>query len=435
VWMWVVVLLWGECLVFWSWKHEQKYDAYTVAIVADPQLTDFHSYNQNPGVLLDLTEFYSDLYMRRAYRFGVLGFNPNSIMFLGDLFDGGRLMPNENVFMKSFERFQSIFGDVKSHMNGALPEFLFAAGNHDIGLGPYYSQVAADRFRSLFGKRTYDVERCSVPLVVVDSVALTHQEYYSRLDADKKKDVNDVYKLLDRVKGSKPLLFSHIPLYRRVKCDPSLPRSTPFRHWGRGVSYQNMLSEQVSMDLLQIKPEFIFSGDDHSACLVEHDSIPEYTTPTFSWLQGVSVPAFSIVSMRGCNDLGGPTIDVEVHSLPNQLRIYKLYACVLALTIVVLVLDNIRSQGHVFVRRPSASSLEEGRVERKMQVISSSYSARGLSRRGSVGGYHGLQAVDTSELEEEKVKPAGRFLKGLFRDVFVVSMLSLGFYITLLFLS
>ena len=38
-----------------------------IAIVTDPQLTDFYSYRQKPGLLLSLTEHFSDTYMRKAY--------------------------------------------------------------------------------------------------------------------------------------------------------------------------------------------------------------------------------------------------------------------------------------------------------------------------------------------------------------------------------
>lgn len=39
-----------------------------VALVADPQLTDFASYHGLDGWRLRITEFYSDLYMKRIFR-------------------------------------------------------------------------------------------------------------------------------------------------------------------------------------------------------------------------------------------------------------------------------------------------------------------------------------------------------------------------------
>lgn len=67
-----------------------------VAVIADPQLTDRTSYNQKPGsVALRLTQFYSDIYMRRAFRSSVLGKKPDQIIFLGDLLDGGPILEPE----------------------------------------------------------------------------------------------------------------------------------------------------------------------------------------------------------------------------------------------------------------------------------------------------------------------------------------------------
>lgn len=60
------------------------------------QLTDRTSYNQKPGSLaLRLTQFYSDIYMRRAFRSSVLGKKPDQIIFLGDLLDGGPILEPE----------------------------------------------------------------------------------------------------------------------------------------------------------------------------------------------------------------------------------------------------------------------------------------------------------------------------------------------------
>lgn len=60
-----------------------------MAVIADPQLTDAYSYHQS-GFALHLTQFYSDLYMQRAFAALQTSFQPNGILFLGDLMDGGR---------------------------------------------------------------------------------------------------------------------------------------------------------------------------------------------------------------------------------------------------------------------------------------------------------------------------------------------------------
>jgi hypothetical protein len=58
-------------------------------MIADPQLTDKNSYRQS-GLALYLTQFYSDLYMRWNYKWILARHKPESVIFLGDLMDGGR---------------------------------------------------------------------------------------------------------------------------------------------------------------------------------------------------------------------------------------------------------------------------------------------------------------------------------------------------------
>ena len=80
-----------------------------MAAVADPQLTDVYSYPfmASEGVLAKLTQWfvsflprrsflmrcrYSDIYMRRAFSAVQRHASPDLVSFLGDLFDGGRVV-------------------------------------------------------------------------------------------------------------------------------------------------------------------------------------------------------------------------------------------------------------------------------------------------------------------------------------------------------
>nr|POE48339.1 uncharacterized protein CFP56_73906 [Quercus suber] len=61
-----------------------------MVLVADPQLVDPHTYPGRPWPLSALTERYTDLYMGRNFRGLNAMLDPDSVVFLGDLFDGGR---------------------------------------------------------------------------------------------------------------------------------------------------------------------------------------------------------------------------------------------------------------------------------------------------------------------------------------------------------
>lgn len=59
-------------------------------MVADPQLVDPHTYPGRPWPLSSLTETYTDMYMARNFRLINQDLDPDSVVFIGDLFDGGR---------------------------------------------------------------------------------------------------------------------------------------------------------------------------------------------------------------------------------------------------------------------------------------------------------------------------------------------------------
>lgn len=45
--------------------------------------------------LLEIAQFYTDLFMRRVFLLSVLPFKPDVILFLGDYFDGGPILSDE----------------------------------------------------------------------------------------------------------------------------------------------------------------------------------------------------------------------------------------------------------------------------------------------------------------------------------------------------
>ena len=61
-----------------------------LVFIADPQLVDPHTYPGRPWPLSTLTERYTDAYMTRNFRLTNEKLDPDSVVFLGDLFDGGR---------------------------------------------------------------------------------------------------------------------------------------------------------------------------------------------------------------------------------------------------------------------------------------------------------------------------------------------------------
>ena len=134
--VWPFTLLVGEVWMFSRSmsscyiQHKEEPEAIRVLFIADPQLTDSMSYGYAPrgSLALYLVEFFSDLYMRKSFVRVVEHTQPYGVVFLGDLFDGGRVI-DEEEYEVEFERFNWIF-----HSDRDTPRVdLYIPGNHDIG--------------------------------------------------------------------------------------------------------------------------------------------------------------------------------------------------------------------------------------------------------------------------------------------------------------
>ncbi|KFA72297.1 hypothetical protein S40288_02456 [Stachybotrys chartarum IBT 40288] len=218
---WMTILLWGERWVFeakvgscdWDhWEHWPKgATPHHLVLLADPQLIDPHTYPGRPWPLSSLTVEITDAYLRRGYKAVQTQLRPDSVFFLGDLFDGGREWKTrkgdfvdpplgrsprakdeakllskwnrwygEGFWLKEYIRFGDIFFD-KWKLGGDAPgpwqrgKKLVASlpGNHDLGFGAQVQLPVRDRFSTYFG----DLNRVDVvgnhTIVSVDALSLS----------------------------------------------------------------------------------------------------------------------------------------------------------------------------------------------------------------------------------------------------------------------
>ncbi|EYE90688.1 putative manganese ion homeostasis (Fr) [Aspergillus ruber CBS 135680] len=200
---WVWTLWWGERTVFQEslegcgWGEWEKWPSHAtphhVAFVADPQLVDPHTYPGRPWPLSTLTVKFTDQYLRRSFSLIQRNFGPDSVLFLGDLFDGGRewatgttSSPDEryrkykdSFWKKEYSRFGRIFSDqfkegdalsrdpLGRRMIASLP------GNHDLGFGSGIQIPVRDRFQTFFGKGNRVDVLGNHTFVSVDTVSLS----------------------------------------------------------------------------------------------------------------------------------------------------------------------------------------------------------------------------------------------------------------------
>lgn len=142
-----------------------------LAFVADPQLVDPHTYPGRPWPLSSLTVSFTDKYLKRSYKTLQRRFDPDTVYFLGDLFDGGREWSTGGTFhhaeerwkkwgmgywLKEYERFARIFFTSKQIAGGAAERrnkqiIASLPGNHDLGFATGVQTVVRGRFQAFFG--------------------------------------------------------------------------------------------------------------------------------------------------------------------------------------------------------------------------------------------------------------------------------------------
>ncbi|KAF5027697.1 hypothetical protein F66182_181 [Fusarium sp. NRRL 66182] len=247
---WIAALLYGERWVFDSkvancdWDHWEKWPKYAkphhLVFVADPQIIDPHSYPGRPWPLNPLTVLITDNYLRRGYRAMQSRLRPDSLFFLGDLFDGGREWKTrqgkfvdpkwgrgrskeekkwvqtwhnkygDDFWLREYARFGDIFfehfndgGEVPGSWQRGRKLVASLPGNHDLGFGAQVQVPVRDRFSAFFG----DVNRVDVvgnhTIVSVDSVSLSADTSEWKNQHDLQPIFGPVNEFLDGVKTTK----------------------------------------------------------------------------------------------------------------------------------------------------------------------------------------------------------------------------------------
>ncbi|KAI1855553.1 hypothetical protein JX266_000418 [Neoarthrinium moseri] len=249
--LWMLVMLYGERWTFTSkvqscdWDHWEKWPAgatpHRLIFVADPQLIDPHSYPGRPWPLNPLTYTITDNYMRRSYRALQKELQPDTVMFLGDLFDGGREWSTahggfeepewmkgerpadeakyakqwskkygEDFWLQEYARFGGLFYD-NWRLGGLFPGrwqrgkkiIPSLPGNHDLGFGPGVKPMVRKRFSAYFGETNRVDVIGNHTFVSVDALSLSAGTHQKMERADLSEIYKPVHDFLGEVKGTK----------------------------------------------------------------------------------------------------------------------------------------------------------------------------------------------------------------------------------------
>lgn len=219
--VWVVTLLWGERWVFqsavkacqWeSWESWPKEATpHHLVFLADPQLIDPHSYPGRPWLLEKATIAHTDNYLKRSYISLQERLHPDTIFFLGDLFDGGREWKTahgntkdpswangqrpsgeqalletwgkrygEDFWLHEYDRFGRIFfkfwnlaGPNAGPWQRGRRIISTLPGNHDLGFGANIKIPIRNRFEVYFGEGNRVDVIGNHTFVSIDAVSLS----------------------------------------------------------------------------------------------------------------------------------------------------------------------------------------------------------------------------------------------------------------------
>jgi ethanolamine phosphate phosphodiesterase len=203
-------------------------------LIADPQLIDAHTYPGRPWPLSSLTILITDNYLRRSYNQLLDDLMPDTLLFLGDLFDGGREWESskdpvwshrpageqgfasvwkkkygQNYWMKEYARFSDIFlkpwvksADFSRPDQRGRKIIASLPGNHDLGFGSEIKVTVRNRFETYFGEPNRVDIIGNHTFVSVDTVSLSADTS----DEEGTADLRNIYKPTEHFLNDLPYL-------------------------------------------------------------------------------------------------------------------------------------------------------------------------------------------------------------------------------------
>ncbi|XP_048128561.1 uncharacterized protein C630.12 isoform X5 [Rhodamnia argentea] len=363
---WAISLLYGEMLAYWvpslgscSWPHLNSPSTSTmgnvgdqnsyvkVAVLADPQLMDRTSHGLTPkSFALEMAQFYTDLFMRRAYLSSILPFKPDVVLFLGDYFDGGPYLSDEE-WEDSSNRFKHIF-DLKTQDKHTECPVYYIPGNHDVGYASLHSHKpeVLSWYEREFGKKNHRFTVGKVDFIAVDAQTLDGRQREGKASSSW-----DLVKNVSLGSHSNPrVLLTHIPLYRRdwTYCGPN--RNSPVinqrirRTTGnQEIAYQNYITEESSNYLLDLVKPFFLMHICGSTGLIVDGTITRclfyqamIMTNAWWYIKPSLGMLWSNVTMSTASDPQAAVL-TQLCFLPMQTHIYIWYLLLFVATLLALL--------------------------------------------------------------------------------------------------
>lgn len=285
-----------------QWKHWEEWDEladpHRIMLIADPQIVDEHSYPTKPRIYQWWIRKIADNYLHRNYMFGQHILDPDTNIFLGDLFDGGREWEDDRWF-DEYKRYRKIFPKkVGRRTYDSIP------GNHDIGFHEVNKSVV-DRFSQYFGDSNRYIELGNHSIIMLDTISLSNPDPKIATDS-----LNFLDSLNSKLNPTIPrILLTHVPFYRfpdKQTCGPLREKSNKPFPIQKGVQYQTVIEYEITQRIFSsLHPDIIFAGDDHDYCDIQqpysynnqNEIAREIAVKSVAMTSGIKFPAIQLLSL------------------------------------------------------------------------------------------------------------------------------------------
>lgn len=321
----------------WPVVQNEQPQTTNVLLVADPQLIDNHTYTGRNSMLLGLSKHTVDVYLKKNYQAIIRQLEPDYVVFLGDYLDNGR-SSSDKYYERELRRFNGIFYNKFSKKYKLNENYLVnTPGNHDIGFGDGVKPPARERFKASFAPPNKVHTISGVDFIALDTLSLSST----------KPEINSESKQFLELLGSlsnPKVLLSHVPLYR----DPSMGcgplREGKFNGDAQGYQYKSSISPEISSQILTtVRPEVIFTGDDHDYCDIVHEETGsrEIMVKSISMAMGIKYPAVQLLSFTNTDKF---TYSTEMCYLPTPYLNVAHYVLLSIITGLIILIWNTKQK-------------------------------------------------------------------------------------------
>ena len=182
-------------------------------------IADTHLLSSHEGHWFD--KFRREWHLHRSFQSAQFLFEPNVVFLLGDLTNDGKGSSDQewNAIVRRFHSLFSISLNTRLYV---------LAGNRDIGFHYEVTDGHLKRFKQSFQApdvRLVTMKEDRIHFILINSMAFEGDQ--CRLCERAEKELNEIIRQLNRTDAkTKPVLLSHLPLYRTSDTNCSQPSST-----------------------------------------------------------------------------------------------------------------------------------------------------------------------------------------------------------------